>query len=58
MWLKLADAEIFWDISTSGDLIAGVVAITRGEETDSVFAEQFPVDPGDRTLAVASTSPL
>ena len=36
-----ADAEIVWDITPEGELVAGIVAITPDEETDATLAEML-----------------
>ena len=48
-----ADAEIVWDITPEGELVAGVVAITPDEETDAALAEMLAGKP-DTEKVVAS----
>lgn len=47
-----ADAEIVWDISPQGELVAGLVAVTPDEQTDAALAELLD-EKSDEDLLVA-----
>ena len=46
-----ADAEIVWDITPEGELVAGLVPVTPDEQTDAALAAMLDDEvPGDGTL--------
>ena len=46
-----ADAEIVWDITPEGGLVAGLVPVTPDEETDAALAAMLEdQEPGDGML--------